>query len=119
MTHSMPVTNPSGGAVPRREVTKPALDTPLLERVVDPDNMRRAWKQVVANKGAPGVDRMTLDEADTWLRTHWATLRASLLDGTYQPLPLRRKAIPKASGGERLLGIRSPGRGECRGAQEG
>jgi RNA-directed DNA polymerase len=42
-----------------------------------------------------------------------------VLDGSYQPLPLRCKAIPKASGGERLLGIRSPGWGECRGAQEG
>ena len=105
MTHSMPVMNPSGGADVRREVTKPALDTPLLERVVESENMRRAWKRVVANKGAPGIDRMTLDEADTWLRTNWSTLRESLLDGTYQPLPLRRKAIEKRSGGERLLGI--------------
>jgi len=105
VTHSKPVRNPSGGAEPRREVTKPALDTPLLERVVEPENMRRAWKRVKANQGAPGIDRMTLEEADAWLRTNWPTLRASLLDGTYQPLPLRRKAIPKASGGERLLGI--------------
>ena len=105
MTHSKPVMNPTGGAVPRREVTKPALDTPLLERVVDPDNMRRAWKRVKANQGAPGIDRMTLDKADIWLRTNGDTLCESLLDGSYQPLPLRRKAIEKPGGGERLLGI--------------
>jgi RNA-directed DNA polymerase len=105
VTHSKPVVNPSGGAGSRREVPKPALDTPLLERVVASENMRRAWKRVKANQGAPGIDRMTLEQADAWLRTNWPTLRASLLDGSYHPLPVRQKAIPKPSGGERLLGI--------------
>lgn len=105
MPHSTPATNPTGGAGRGRADTQPALDTHLMEQVADPDNLKRAWQRVKANQGAPGVDRMTLEEAGIWLHTHGAALRQSLLDGTYQPLPLRRKAIPKASGGERLLGI--------------
>jgi RNA-directed DNA polymerase len=77
-----------------------------MERVVDPVNMARAWGQVKTNKGAPGVDRVTIEEADAWLVTGWPPLREALLAGTYAPLPLRRKVIPKPGGrGERLLGI--------------
>lgn len=99
MTHSTQAQNPTGGAGARRADTKPALDTHLMERVVESENMRRAWKRVKANRGAPGVDGMTLEAATTWLRMNWPTVRESLLQGTYQPLPLRRKAIPKPSGG--------------------
>ena len=97
--------NPDGGAVPGRPVTQPALDMDLMALVVGSQNMHRAWKRVKANRGAPGVDGMTLEEADAWLRMHWPATRESLLAGTYQPQPLRRVAIPKRSGGERLLGI--------------
>ena len=103
--HSKRARNPTGGATPGREVTKPALDLELMERVVERENMRRAWKRVKANRGAPGIDGMNLEVAETWMRMHWPTVRESLLAGTYQPLPLRRKVIPKRSGGERLLGI--------------
>ena len=77
MTHSKPTMNPKGGAVPRREDTKPALDTHLMERVVESQNMRRAWRRVKANHGAPGIDGMTLEEAPAWLRMNWPTLRQS------------------------------------------
>ena len=76
-----------------------------MERVVESENVRNAWKRVKANHGAPGIDGLTVEEAEAWLRGHWATVRQSLLEGTYQPQPLRRKAIPKRRGGERLLGI--------------
>ena len=105
MTDFKPAMNPDGGAVPGRLVTQPALDMDLMELVVGSQNMHRAWKRVKANRGAPGVDGMTLEEADAWLRMHWPATRESLLAGTYQPQPLRRVAIPKRSGGERLLGI--------------
>ena len=107
MTDSRRAMNPTGGAARGRPETKPALDTELLERVVERKNMQRAWRRVRANGGAAGVDGMTLREAETWLRMHWPATRESLLAGTYQPQPLRRKAIPKAGGGERLLGIPS------------
>jgi RNA-directed DNA polymerase len=76
-----------------------------MERVVDSENVRNAWKRVKANHGAPGIDGLTVEQSETWLRSHWATVRQSLLEGTYRPQPLRRKAIPKRRGGERLLGI--------------
>ena len=67
--------------------------------------MHEAWKRVRANKGAPGVDGMTLDAFPDFAKEHWPKVRQSLMDGTYQPYPVRRKAIPKPQGGERLLGI--------------
>jgi RNA-directed DNA polymerase len=78
----------------------------LMERVVDSANMHKAWKQVKANRGAPGVDRMTLDEFPAFARSHWPTIRQALLGGTYQPSPVRRVSIPKPGGrGVRVLGI--------------
>jgi len=105
VSHSEPVRNPTGGAGLRRVGTQPALDTHLMERVVEPENMQRAWQQVKANQGAPGIDRMSLEDGEVWLNANWPTLREALLTGTYQPLALGRKAIPKKPTGERLLGI--------------
>ena len=66
--------------------------------------MHEAWKRVRANKGAPGVDGMTLDAFPDFAKEHWPKVHQSLMDGTYQPYPVRRKAIPKPQVGERLLG---------------
>jgi RNA-directed DNA polymerase len=77
----------------------------LMERVVDPDNMNRAYKRVVSNKGAAGVDRMTVNELREWIRGNKESLTASLLNGSYKPEPVREVAIPKVSGGVRQLGI--------------
>lgn len=74
---------------------------------MDRANMRRAWKRVKANKGAPGSDGMTLEDFPTFARSHWSAVRQDLLDGTYQPQPVRRVSIPKPNGGERWLGIPS------------
>jgi RNA-directed DNA polymerase len=76
-----------------------------MERVLDRENMQRAWKRVKANKGAPGIDGMRLEDFAEFACSHWATIRQALRDGTYQPQPVRRVSIPKPSGGERLLGI--------------
>ena len=107
MMHSPSATSPTGGAEARRVVTQPALHDDLMERIVDRTNMRRAWKRVKANKGAPGSDGMTLEDFPTFARSHWSTIRQDLLDGTYQPQPVRRVSIPKPNGGERSLGIPS------------
>ena len=77
-----------------------------MVRIVDPANLKRAWKRVKANKGAPGVDGMSLSDFPAFARSHWPTIRQALLEDTYQPQPVRRVAIPKPGGrGERLLGI--------------
>lgn len=79
----------------------------LMERVVDNRNLKVALKQVRQNKGSPGVDGMTVDELPTYLMENWQTIRAQLLDGKYQPLPVREVEIPKSGGGVRKLGIPS------------
>lgn len=77
----------------------------LLERMLEGDNLRQAYRQVVQNGGAPGVDRVTVAELRDYLNTHWETVKAELLAGTYRPMPVRRVEIPKPGGGVRLLGI--------------
>jgi RNA-directed DNA polymerase len=106
MTYSDLALNPTGGAETRHTAIPPALGEDLMVRVVDRANMHRAWKRVKRNQGAPSIDGMTLEEFPAYAREHWPEIRQSLLEGTYQPSPLRRKSIPKPGGkGERLLGI--------------
>ena len=76
-----------------------------MEAIVERDNLRKALAQVRRNKGAPGIDGMTVEDLPPYLKDHWPAIRAQLLDGTYQPQPVRRVEIPKASGGMRPLGI--------------
>lgn len=77
----------------------------LMEKVVDPDNLERAWKKVRSNGGAPGPDGITIDEFPDHCRANWPVIQRQLLEGTYQPSPARRKSIPKPDGTERHLGI--------------
>jgi RNA-directed DNA polymerase len=78
----------------------------LIEQVVRRENLVAAHARVVQNGGAPGVDRMTVDELMPYCRVHWARIREALLRGTYRPQPVRRVDIPKPDGhGMRTLGI--------------
>ena len=87
------------------EVESRAVVGPSMEAIVERDNLRKALAQVKRNKGAAGVDGMSLDALAPHLKEHGPAIRARLLDGTYQPQPVRRVEIPKATGGTRLLGI--------------
>lgn len=84
---------------------RPAVAGPSMEAVIERENLRQALAQVKRNKGAAGIDEMTVEELPAYLKEHWPTIRARLLDGTYRPQPVRRVEIPKASGGLRPLGI--------------
>jgi RNA-directed DNA polymerase len=91
-------------------VAKPTPESPacaeqLMEEVCDRGNLERAWKRVRSNKGSPGVDGMTIDDAKDYLREHWPNIRSHLLEGTYQPQPVKRVEIPKPDGGIRKLGV--------------
>ena len=79
--------------------------TPLMARVVARDNLRCALKQVIRNKGAPGIDGMTVEQLPGYLKHHWPTLKHQLLTGTYHPQPVKRVSIPKPSGEARHLGV--------------
>ena len=82
-----------------------AATGPSMEAIVERNNLLKALAQVQANKGAPGIDGMSVDGLAPYLKEHWLTIRAQLLKGTYKPQPVRRVEIPKASGGTRPLGI--------------
>jgi RNA-directed DNA polymerase len=77
----------------------------LMESILERTNMQEALRRVQRNAGAPGVDGMTTGQLKGYLKRHWDKIRESLLNGTYQPLPVRRKEIDKPDGGVRLLGI--------------
>jgi RNA-directed DNA polymerase len=83
----------------------PVEGADLLERMLESENLRRALRQVRQNRGAPGVDGMTVNALVRHLKAHWSAIRASLVDGTYTPQPVRRVEIPKSGGGTRNLGV--------------
>ena len=97
--------NPNGEVNMGHVMESPDPNDHLLERILSRENMLKAWKRVKANKGAPGIDGKSIEEFPKFARNHWDNIRESLLAGTYQPLPVRRVEIPKATGGTRPLGI--------------
>ncbi|MFK0035542.1 group II intron reverse transcriptase/maturase [Pseudomonas monteilii] len=86
--------------------TKAEPDT-LMERVLAPSNLKRAYQRVVSNKGAPGADGMTVAELAGYVKQYWPILKARLLAGEYHPQAVRAVEIPKPQGGTRQLGIPS------------
>jgi group II intron reverse transcriptase/maturase len=103
--------NPPGtvgapSSLPARPAGNPCEETShLLEKVLERDNMLQALRRVESNKGAPGSDGMDLKSLRPYLIKHWPRIKDELLQGTYQPSPVRRVEIPKPDGGGRLLGI--------------
>ncbi len=83
----------------------PTGQTRLMEFICERSNMRRAIRRVIKNKGASGVDGMTVRKIKRYLKRHWTKIEKALLDGTYRPMPVRQKEIGKPEGGVRLLGI--------------
>jgi RNA-directed DNA polymerase len=94
-----------------------ALTQDLMERVVAHDNLNQADRRVKANKGAPGVDGMTIDELRAWAAIHKEALIAALLAGEFKPQPVRGVQIPKPGGGVRQLGIPTV-KAKCTGSQQ-
>jgi RNA-directed DNA polymerase len=89
----------------KRDTNQPDPNGYLLERILSVENVRKAWERVRANKGAPGIDNVSVDEFPERFRSQWAEIRKSLLAGTYLPTPVKRVEIPKQTGGTRPLGI--------------
>jgi RNA-directed DNA polymerase len=87
------------------ETIREPLECDLMGQVLSRQNMRDALKRVRQNNGAAGIDGVTAKELTNYLMEHWPAIHKSLLDGTYQPEPVRRVEIPKPTGGVRLLGI--------------
>jgi len=97
-----------GGTEPpaaKRETESPAEDERLMEVVCNRENLWKALTRVRANKGSPGVDGMTVHQLPDYLQEHWPAIRERLLEGSYEPQPVKRVEIPKPDGGVRKLGI--------------
>src|SRR6202451_3891078 len=93
----------SSGA--RNGTENPASTNRLMEAVCERENLKAALQRVKANKGSPGIDGMTVGGIKDYLKQHWPAIREQLLNGTYEPKPVRRVEIPKPDGGVRKLGI--------------
>ncbi len=90
----------------QRSDMKPAFSENLFERVLQRDNLSTAWKRVRANKGAAGVDGMTIEDFPAWAKSgHWERVTNELATASYVPSPVRRVEIDKPDGGKRQLGI--------------
>jgi hypothetical protein len=87
---SLPVVN---------EPERPANTRRIMEEVCERGNLKEALRQVRGNKGSAGIDRMTVDQLGDYLKQHWPAIREQLLNGTYEPKPVRRVGIPKPDGG--------------------
>src|SRR5438477_5326312 len=108
---------PGRGEAPRQDVQEveaatattepesPASTEHLMEAICDPENIEAALRAVVRNKGAPGVDGITVKQLPGILKARWSEIEDQLLQGRYQPQPVRRVRIPKPAGGTRNLGI--------------
>jgi RNA-directed DNA polymerase len=95
-TESLPTTN---------DPESPARTNRLMEAVCERENLKEALRRVKANKGSAGVDGMTVGGITDYLKQHWPAIREQLMNGTYEPRPVRRVEIPKPDGGVRKLGI--------------
>jgi RNA-directed DNA polymerase len=108
---------PSRGEAPRQDVQEveaitataepesPASTEHLMEAICDLDNIEAALATVVRNKGAPGIDGITVEQLPGTLKARWPEIEDQLLQGRYRPQPVRRVRIPKPAGGMRNLGI--------------
>src|SRR6266480_1394808 len=83
----------------------PASTNRLMEEVCERENLKAALQRVKANKGSPGVDGLTVIGIKDYLKQYWPAIREQLLNGTYEPKPVRRVEIAKPDGGVRKLGI--------------
>jgi len=77
----------------------------MIEEILEPENLARAWKRVKANKGAAGIDGMTVGAFPAFARGHWPRIARALMEGTYRPAPVKRVWIPKPDGTRRPIGI--------------
>jgi RNA-directed DNA polymerase len=98
----------SGAGASNTLVTRdlhPPKSMDLMSAVIERENMLKATKQVIGNGGAAGVDRMSVEDLHSYLRSEWPRIRQELVEDRYEPQPVLRVEIPKPGGGQRKLGI--------------
>ncbi len=98
---------PSFIPVQNKTKTNDTKPIQLLEKILGRENIFQAYFRVKQNQGAPGVDQLTVEQLGLFLIGNWGGIKASILDGSYRPQPVKQVEIPKATGGSRKLGIPS------------
>ncbi|WP_258195977.1 reverse transcriptase domain-containing protein [Shewanella sp. LC2] len=102
---SIPTTSPDDYYRQRIDM-QPAFNSDLFQQLLEPENLHRAWRQVKANKGAAGIDGMTIEAFPLWMQQGgWQRCKSLLERGEYNPSAVRRVEIDKPDGGKRKLGI--------------
>ncbi len=96
---------PNGELGNRRATESSSVDFASVEYIVSNTCIAEAWKKVRSNKGAPGVDNISIERFPKWVRPKWKDIKQQILEGRYKPTPVLRVEIPKESGGVRRLGI--------------
>ena len=96
---------PTGELTARRVMNPSSISLASVEYIVSNTSIAEAWKKVRSNKGAPGVDNISIERFPKWGRPKWKIIKNEVRAGTYQPSPALRVEIPKESGGMRRLGI--------------
>ena len=89
----------------KQDTESPAETECLMEEVCERENLLQAYKQVLSNKGSPGIDGMRVEDLEGYLQHHWQDIKEQLLSDKYRPQPVKRVEIPKPNGGVRKLGI--------------
>lgn len=102
--HGVPELDEENGTFTLEEIPLPEFST-MTEQLVERENMLRAYKRVVKNKGAAGIDGVTVEDLLSVIKEEWAAIKRQILSGTYKPQAVRMVEIPKKSGGSRQLGI--------------
>ena len=97
--------NGADSSVPITGEPTPVRTKELMAQVISKENMSLAYKRVVSNKGAAGVDGMEVEQLGSYLKAQWGRIKEQLEKGTYYPKPVRKVEIPKPGGGKRMLGI--------------
>ena len=77
----------------------------LMEEILSEKNLKMAIRKVKQNKGAPGVDKMTVQEVEQWFEQYREELISKIMNKQYRPMPVKRVYIPKPNGKQRPLGI--------------
>ena len=96
---------PTGELAARRVMKSSSINLASVEYIVSNTCIAEAWKKVRSNKGAPGVDKISIERFPKWGRPKWKLIKQQVLAGTYQPVPVLRVEIPKEPCGKRRLGI--------------
>ena len=109
MAHLNNDTTPTGDYIGQRQPMQLSFDhsLELFDQVLTDYNLKLAWNNVRANKGAPGIDGVTIEDFREWAKQHWQQCEAELAQGNYRPQPVKRVEIDKPDGGKRKLGIPS------------